>query len=86
MTCLLLLLLLSRCLQLPDVVLIKDEDSDSNDAFEEGEWERRAGFLNLWAGGPEWGRRTSHRWVDFDSLQTFVTHSNAGSGSVIQRQ
>lgn len=25
-------------LQLPEVVLIKDEDSDSNDTFEEGEW------------------------------------------------
>lgn len=24
-------------LQLPDVVLIKDEDSDSNDSFEEGQ-------------------------------------------------
>lgn len=37
-------------LQLPEVVLIKDEDSDSNDTFEDGEWKQHTQpeLLNLW--------------------------------------
>ena len=53
----------ARPLQLPEVVLIKDEDSDSNDTFEDGECEPRVPqpeSPNPWLGAPDKASGCAH--------------------------
>lgn len=60
----------SNLLQLPDVVLIKDEDSDSNDTFDEGESKRHTGPV--------------HTSVLFNMFLPFCTQVNCVSSHVFQ--